>query len=138
MRKEKSALKIVKELPDVNDESQNKIKENLWVYELPKRIDNKRVVAVFNPIRKKPKTAKRERRIQKSLAYISSFNEQIKRGAHKNNRKVEEQIERWLTLKGTKKYFRFKRIIPYNLTYELNEDTIDADTSLDGNDGTLQ
>jgi len=132
MRKEKCALEIVKELPDVTDERWNRLKKNLWIYEISKRINNKRIVIAFNPIRKKAQRAKRERRIQKSLAYLSSFNEHTKRGARKNNRKVEEQIERWLTSKGTKKYFRFKRIGPYNLTYELNEDTVDASTSLDG------
>jgi len=132
MRKEKCAWEIVKELPDVTDERWNRLKKNLWIYEISKRINNKRIVIAFNPIRKKAQRAKRERRIQKSLAYLSSFNEHTKRGARKNNRKVEEQIERWLTSKGTKKYFRFKRIGPYNLTYELNEDTVDASTSLDG------
>jgi transposase len=132
MRKEKRALEITGELPSINDERWNKIKENLWIYELPKRINNKRVVAAFNPIRKKAQTAKRERRIQKSQNYFSSFNEHTKRGARKNNRKIEEQIEKWLTSKGTKKYFKFKRIGPYNLTYELNKSIVNADTSLDG------
>jgi len=132
MRKEKCALEIVKELPDVTDERWNRLKKNLWIYEISKRINNKRIVIAFNPIRKKTQTTKRERRIQKSLAYLSSFNEHTKRGARKNNRKVEEQIERWLKSKHTKAYFKVKRIGPYNLQYQLNEATVKDDASLDG------
>ena len=132
MRKEKCALEIVKELPPPDDERWDRIKSNLWIYELPKTIDNRRIVAVFNPIRRKTQARKRERRIRKSLAYLSSFNEHTKRGARKNNRKVEEQIERWLKSKYTKAYFQIKRVGPYNLQYHLHQTIVKDDARLDG------
>ena len=132
MRKEKCALEIVKELPPPDDERWDRIKNNLWIYELPKTIDNRRIVAVFNPIRRKTQARKRERRIRKSLAYLSSFNEHTKRGARKNNRKVEEQIERWLKSKYTKAYFQIKRVGPYNLQYHLHQTIVKDDARLDG------
>jgi transposase len=132
MRKEKYAQEVISSLPKPMGKSWQRIKENLWVYELPERIAGQRIVVAFNPQRRKAQRKRRKEKIQESLKYLASFNEHTKRGARKNREKTERQIDRWLRSKGIRKYFVFKRKGPYNLEYHLDKGVLARQNSLDG------
>ncbi len=132
MRKEKYAQEVISSLPEPEGEDWQEIKKNLWIYELPEGIRGQRGVVAYNPQRRKAQRVRREEKIQESLKYLASFNEHSKRGARRNREKTERQIDRWLRLKGARKYFSFKRKGPYNLEYQLNKEVLARQTSLDG------
>jgi len=130
MHKEKWVDNIIKDLPKVD--TWQKIKDNLWIYAYPGLIDGFRIVAVFNYKRKEAQKRKRDEHIQESIDYLSSFNQQTKRGAQKDNKKVERQIERFLKHKGTKKFFTFNRKGSYNLVYNTCDGVIKSYEAKDG------
>jgi len=109
-----------------------KVKENLWLYEFPRKIEGHRICITFNPKRKDSQFKKRQRRLKESCTYLDSFNEATKRGAQKNNQKVEDQIDRWLRGKGTRKYFTLHRKGPRQLEYSLLISVVEEAESLDG------
>jgi len=136
IHKENFAKEIIKEIPpfDAGSEPSKwlKVKDNLWIYEYPQKIDGHRICIAFNPKIKDSQSEKRQRRIKESLAYLDSFNENTKRGAKKDNQKVEGQIDRWLRKKGTRKYFTFHRKGPHQLEYTLLKSVVEESESLDG------
>ena len=134
MHKEKSVQDILEQAPEFNSRSSpwKKIKDNLWVWELPEKIDGYRITIAFNPIRQKSQRVKRERWLTESKSYLNSFNAKTKRGAKKNNQKVEMQIDKWLRRKGTRKYFEFSRKGPYRLKFSQKESAIQKTSAVDG------
>ena len=132
MRKEKYVQQVISSLPEPMGKSWQRIKKNLWVYELPEGIAGQRGVVAFNPQRRKAQRARRKEKIQESLKYLASFNEHTRRGARKNREKTERQIDRWLRSKGARKYFVFKRKGPYNLEYHLEKKVLTHQANLDG------
>jgi transposase len=132
MRKEKYAQEVISSLPEPGGESWQKVKQNLWIYELPKGIRGQRGVVAFSPQRRKAQRARRKEKLQESLKYLASFNEHTKRGARKNREKTERQIDKWFRLKGVRKYFSFKRKGPYSLEYQLNKEVLASQSILDG------
>lgn len=137
MGKETAVADILRQAPDVAaaGAAWEKVKDNLWVWELPNppgRLNDYRVVIVFNPIRQQSQRKKRERRLLETQAYLETFNARTKRGAAKNDRKVERQIDRWLRAKGTAKYFDCRRHGPYRLEFSRKESAIARDRLIDG------
>jgi hypothetical protein len=134
MHKENFAKELMSKIPPVNEDSSPwiKVKENLWIYEYPGKIEGHRICVTFNPLRRDSSVKKRQRHLQESIAYLNSFKENTKRGAQKNNQKVESQIDTWLTQKGTRKYFTFHREGPFHLQYSLLTPVVEESESLDG------
>jgi len=132
MRKEKYAPEVISSLPEPGGAGWQRIKPNLWVYELPEGIGEHRGVVAYNPQRRRTQRARRKEKIQESLRYLASFNEHSKRGARQNREKTERQIDRWLRSKGMREYFSFKRKGPYNLEYQLKKEVLARQNSLDG------
>jgi len=134
MHKEKSVQDILEQAPEFNSNSSpwKKIKDNLWVWELPEKIDGYRITIAFNPIRQKSQRVKRERYLTESKSYLNTFNAKTKRGAKKNNQKVEMQVDKWLRCKGTRKYFEFSRKGPYRLEFSQKESAIQKASAVDG------
>ena len=134
MNKENFAREIIKEIPSVETSSEDwtKVKENLWIYEYPRKIDGHRICITFNPQRRGSQSKKRQKRIQKAITYLESFNEDTKRGNQKNNPKVEAQIDKWLRGKGSRKYFTYQRKGPRKLEYTLLQSGVEEAESLDG------
>ena len=134
MHKENFAKEIIKEIPsvDTNAEDWKKVKDNLWIYEYPRKIDSHRICITFNPQRRDSQSKKRQRRIQEAISYLESFNEETKRGNQRNNQKVEAQIDKWLRGKGSRKYFTYQRKGPRKLEYTLLQSVVGESESLDG------
>lgn len=136
MHKESFAKEIMKKIPACHPGAESsewhKIKDNLWIYEYPQKIDDQRICVTFNPKRQDSQAKKRQKRIGETIAYFESFNQETKRGASKNNQKIENQLEKWLRKKRTDKYFTFQRKGPRQLEYRLLKSKIEEAEALDG------
>jgi hypothetical protein len=136
MHKEKSVQGILEQIPKFEPSSDSglwkKIKDNLWIWELPRKIDGYRIMVTFNPKRLQAQRTKRAKRLSESELYLRSFNAKTKRGAKRNNQKVEAQIDRWLRKKGTRKYFVLSRKGPYQLEFTRRQPVIEKAEATDG------
>ncbi|MDI6739353.1 MAG: IS1634 family transposase [Candidatus Edwardsbacteria bacterium] len=134
MGQEKKVPELISLAPDVQADpaAWHKVKDNLWIYELPRRVDGYRICVVFNPVRQQSQRRKRELRLLECQAYLESFTARTKRGGRKNGSKVEQQIDRWLRAKGARKYFEFSRSGPHQLAFSINRAALEKAERLDG------
>lgn len=112
--------------------SWKKVKQNLFVKELNLPSADRRIVALYNPVRAKETSQGRQSKLQEASQYLEGFTLPRKKGQHKDPEKIHRQIERWLRSRYLSKFFTYCYHGEGNFEYRLREEVLATESQCDG------
>jgi transposase len=129
--------KILKEFSVDEYKHFMKLKDNLFIKELPLPVDgfrsDERVIICYNPKRAEKTKQNRKIKIDESIEYLDFvINNPPKRGKSKKKENFKGMVERFLRKKKINKYFTFGFTEKGIFEYNLKEDVLDQIEKTDG------
>jgi transposase len=118
-------------LNEVKDPHFSKLKDNLFVFELPPS-EGDRHIACYNPLRAQETREHREALLQRCEEFLAQFHLPPKQGKTKDPVKIRLRIDRFLRRKRVSSFFQYSFDSQGKLTYHRRQEEITKEAALDG------